>query len=127
MRAPSSNTNSQNLSEIKAKREALCKKREEEDCTLEAKIVAKQKQIEEERIAEEKRAAKEKKKKEAVRKFGGQGYWQKNGDRKQWPRRGGKKNKRLSRNQMSWRKEAKMKVRENQDQVSQKREKFKKR
>ena len=66
MPAPSSN-NSQSLTKIEAKCKALHGKREEEDWALEAKIVAKQKQIEEERLAEEKRAAEEKKK-EAVRK-----------------------------------------------------------
>ena len=66
MPAPSSN-NSQSLTKIEAKCKALHGKWEEEDWALEAKIVAKQKQIEEERLAEEKRAAEEKKK-EAVRK-----------------------------------------------------------
>ena len=48
MPAPSSNANARSLSKIKAKHEALHKKQEEEDRALEAKIVAKQKQIKEE-------------------------------------------------------------------------------
>ena len=55
MPAPSSNANSWNLSEIEAKHEALCKKREEEDWALKAEIAAEQKHIEEERLAEEKK------------------------------------------------------------------------
>ena len=67
MPAPSSNMNSQSLTKIEAKCEALHKKQEEEDRALKAETME-QKHIKEERLAEERRVAEEKKRKEAQRK-----------------------------------------------------------